>query len=169
MIKYISSLIKKSQNSEEGFASATLSIIIVPLVVAMLGFSFDFARIAYIKNDLEGNANLAVQSASNIGFLDGGRIVMGRPGDSNYSAEQAVAIYCANANHRGNCGSIANARIVGSPLPDAELCSPISGGSSYGLNLRATENIETIFLRIVGIPEFVLDIESTALVRPGNC
>lgn len=155
--------------SENGFASAALSIILVPLVVSMIGFSFDFARIAYIKNDLEGNANLAVQSASNIGYLDNGRIVMGRPGDSNYSAEQAVAIYCANANHRSDCRSITSARIIGSPLSDADLCRPVSTGQSYGLRLQATENIDTIFLRIIGVPEFVLDIESTALVRPGTC
>jgi hypothetical protein len=161
--------LKNIRTSEDGFASAALSIVIVPLVVAMIGFSFDFARIAYIKNDLEGNANLAVQSASNIGYLDNGRIVMGRPGDSNYSAEQAVAIYCANATHNSNCGSITSARVVGSPLSDSDLCSPVAGGQSYGLRLQATETIETIFLRIVGVPEFVLDIESTALVRPGTC
>lgn len=165
MYKYFQSL----RNNESGFTTAALFMILMPLAVAMIGFSFDFARIAYIKSDLQGNADLAVQSASNIGYLDNGRIVLGRPGDTRYSAEQAEAIYCANSNHRNDCPSITNVRVVGSPLTLAELCSPIAAGQSYGLRLLAVETIDTVFLKILGIPTFTLDIESTALVRPRTC
>lgn len=158
-----------ARKNERGFATAALFMVLMPLAVSMIGFSFDFARIAYIRSDLQGNADLAVQSASNIGYLDNGRIVLGRPGDPGYSAAQAEAIYCANANHRNDCGSITNVRVIGNPLTLAELCSPVAAGQSYGLRLLAVETIDTVFLRIVGIPQFTLDIESVAMVRPRTC
>lgn len=163
------SFFKKLRSNESGFTTAALFMVLMPLAVAMIGFSFDFARIAYIKSDLQGNADLAVQSASNIGYLDNGRIILGRPGNTGYSAEQAEAIYCANSNHRSNCPSITSVRVVGTPLTLAELCSPVAAGQSYGLRLLAVEDIDTVFLKILGIPQFTLDIESTALVRPRTC
>lgn len=162
--------LRNSARLEAGFATAALTMLLFPLAVAMIGFSFDFARIAYIRSDLQGNADLAVQSASNIGYLDSnGRIVMGQPGNSGYSAEQAVDIYCANANHRTDCDSITTANIVGSPLPLEDLCSPVAAGNSYGLRIFAVEEIDTVFLGLIGIPTFTLDIESIALVRSGTC
>lgn len=158
-----------ASRNESGFATAALFMVMLPVAVSMIGFSFDFARIAYIKSDLQGNADLAVQAASNIGYSDGGRIVLGKPGQPNFSVNEAAAIYCENANHRNDCGSITRVFTVGSPVTIAQLCSPVSSGETYGLRLIATETIDTVFLRIVGVPTFTLEIDSTALVRPRSC
>lgn len=167
MIRFWRKILDKK--NESGFATAALFMLMMPVSVAMIGFSFDFARIAYIKTGLEGNANLAVQSAANIGFAENGRIVLGKPGQRDYSERLAKTIYCENTNISGSCDSRVRTFTVGRPVSIADLCSPIGGGNTYGVRLIATETYDTVFMGLIGVPTFTLEIDSTALVRPRSC
>lgn len=160
-------LIKKSKE-EQGFATAVLLIALLPIVFAMVGFSFDFARAGYIRSQLLGAADTALQSTVNVGYIDNGRVRIGQPGDSGFAQREVVRLYCANGNHFGECGTKTTISVVGSPLSLADLCRPLSA-VRYGLSLRSTEVIPTIFLGIIGQDTITLEIESAAMVRPRTC
>jgi hypothetical protein len=160
-------LIKKSKN-EQGFASAILLIALIPIVFAMVGFSFDFARAGYIKSQLTGAADTALQTTANIGYIDNGRINIGKPNDSGYAQRESIKLYCTNGPRFGNCGDTTTISIIGSPLSLSDLCRPLSA-VRYGISLRSIETIPTIFLGIIGQDTITLVIESAAMVRPRTC
>lgn len=153
---------------DKGFATAVLTIALLPIVFAMVGFAFDFSRAGYIRSQLLSSADTAIQTTANIGYIDNGRVRIGQPGDPGYSQREAVRIYCANGPHFGDCGGNTRVSIVGTPLALADLCRPLND-IRYGLELRATETIPTIFLRIIGQETITLEIETTAMVRPRSC
>jgi hypothetical protein len=160
-------LIKKSK-SEQGFATAVLLIALLPIVFAMVGFSFDFARAGYIKSQLLGSADTALQTITNRGYIDNGRVKIGSPSDSGFAQREAIRLYCANGPHFGSCGDSTIVSTVGSPLSLTDLCKPLSS-IRYGLTLRSTEVIPTIFLGIIGQDTITLEIETAAMVRPRTC
>lgn len=159
---------RQKLSNERGFATAVLMIALIPIVFSMVGFAFDFARIGYIRSQLLGSADTALQSTTNMGYIDNGRVRMGRPGDPGYSQREAARLYCANGPHFGNCADNVNVSVVGTPLTLAELCQPL-GVTRYGLQLRATETVPTIFLGIIGQDTITLEIDTTASVRPRSC
>lgn len=153
---------------DKGFATAVLTIALLPIVFAMVGFAFDFSRAGYIRSQLLSSADTAIQTTANIGYIDNGRVRIGQPGDPGYSQREAIRIYCANGPHFGDCAGNTRVSIVGRPLSLTELCRPLND-IRYGLELRATETIPTIFLRIIGQETITLEIETTAMVRPRSC
>jgi hypothetical protein len=159
---------RKKLADEKGFATAVLMLALIPVVFSMVGFAFDFARIGYIRSQLLGSADTALQSTTNMGYIDNGRVRMGRPGDPGYSQREAARLYCANGPHFGNCAANTRVSVVGSPLPLSELCQPL-GVRRYGLELRATETVPTVFLGIIGQDTITLVIETSASVRPRSC
>jgi hypothetical protein len=159
---------RKKLKDEKGFATAVLAIALLPIVFAMVGFAFDFARAGYIRSQLLGSADTALQSTTNMGYIDNGQVRMGRPGDPGYSQREAARLYCANGPHFGDCAGDTIVAVVGTPLTLAELCQPL-GVRRYGLSLRATETIPTIFLGIIGQSTITLEIDTSASVRPRSC
>lgn len=153
---------------EKGFATAVLTIALLPIVFAMVGFAFDFSRAGYIRSQLYSSADTALQTTANIGYIDNGRVRIGRPGDSGYSQREAIRIYCANGPHFGDCAGNTRVSVIGNPLALNDLCRPLNA-VRYGLELRATETIPTVFLRIIGQDTITLEIETTAMVRPRSC
>lgn len=159
---------RKKLANEKGFSSAVLMLALIPVVFSMVGFAFDFSRIGYIRSQLLGAADTALQSTANMGYIDNGRVRMGRPGDPGYSQREAARLYCANGPHFGDCASNTRVSVVGAPLTLAELCQPL-GVRRYGLQLNATETIPTVFLGIIGQDTVTLEIETSASVRPRSC
>lgn len=159
---------RRKLSNERGFATAVLTLALIPIVFAMVGFAFDFARMGYIRSQLLGSADTALQSTTNMGYIDNGRVRMGRPGDPGYSQREAARLYCANGPHFGDCASNVRVSVVGGPLTLGELCQPLNA-RRYGLQLRATETVPTIFLGIIGQDTVTLEIETSASVRPRSC
>jgi hypothetical protein len=160
--------IARKIKDDKGFATAVLTIALLPIVFAMVGFAFDFSRASYIRSQLLSSADTALQTTVNVGYIDNGRVRIGQPGDSGYSQREAVRIYCANGPHFGNCGATTRVSVVGRPLSLTELCRPLNT-IRYGLELRSVETIPTIFLRIIGQDTITLEIETTAMLRPRSC
>lgn len=160
--------ISRKIKEDKGFATAVLTIALLPIVFAMVGFAFDFSRAGYIRSQLLSSADTAIQTTTNIGYIDNGRVRIGQPGDPGYSQREAARIYCANGPHFGDCAGNTRVSVIGNPLSLADLCRPLNN-VRYGLELRSVENIPTVFLRIIGQDTITLEIETSAMVRPRSC
>lgn len=162
------------RTAERGFTTATIAILMMPVLIGAMGYSFDNARLIYAKQFLQGRADLAAQAALTTAGVFGSTIRL----DSTAVQTVGASDYCNNTAMKrpqllsGSCN--AKVTIVGSMLSVDQLCAmPAFPGASYaryGVTLNASETIPTMFMQIVGIQQFDLsNITSTSLIRGRNC
>lgn len=170
---------------EKGMATISLFILGLPLIIGVFGFGFDEARALYIKGYLQNRATLAVQSAlaSSTNTDSNGNLYIDpnvyaqvynnyEDNTSSYRSNGTI-LTCATSSiennpiQAGECGG--DVTTIGIPGTLADYCKPVFGGavSSYGLQYQVKEQVDTVFLRILGINTLTLStIDATALLRP---
>lgn len=184
-------LAKKWRLRERGFASTALIIIAMPLILGAFGFGFDTLRLAYAKRYLQGRLDVATQAGASIGYTNAqGNIRIGDAGSTQAAIDEALSVYldntsgarpaadaqslvgCTQANvieNVGGCG--VSFRVVGTPPRQrTDFCEPSRSETGvYGLGGRATDRVDTIFLRLIGVDSWDLEVQSEALLRYQNC
>jgi len=190
-------LFKSWKYNEKGVASISLFILSLPLIVGSFGFGFDEVRGIYIRNYVQGRADLAVQNAvaATTTTTSKGNISL----DANY-VNDVINNYEKNTQeYRNNsilsCSSKATTTYnptnqithqnisstascvqtvwqVGTFFNQATACKNLNSfgpTSAYGVHFQVKEKINTIFLRILGINTINLGtINAESLIRP-NC
>lgn len=174
------------RHAERGFGMAALTILAMPLLVAAFGLGFESVRLVYIKDWMQGNADLATGAAVSIAYADPAsqRVYLGTPGlGAAASTSTANAVYLENTSGKRTAPGTTNGLIytasggfgvpstviTGSPLTRTQLCASPST-VKYGVQMTVTEKVPATFLNIVGIHDFTLGpITSTAIIRAGNC
>lgn len=170
---------------EKGVATIALFILSLPLTIGVFGYGFDEVRADYLRGSLQNRADLAVQIA-----------LAGQTNtDSNgnlyidpYAVEQEVnTLYQDNTDHyrsgsvlscpadqlqgtlisSGKCGG--EFSVIGTQEPLASYCSARSSGVNlnYGIDFKVKEQVNTVFMRILGISTITLPtVEAQAYLRP---
>lgn len=173
--------------AERGFATISMFILALPLIVGSFGFGFDYARASYMRNYLQNRVTMAVQTAvATNAITDTNGISRLDPGTTppavyaNYwgntdSKRQDGTLVCSTTSVGGGYpsgGCSGSASVQGSPMPLADYCKSLSipGFVPYGVHYEVTEVINTTFLKIIGIKQIILHkVSATALVRSGDC
>lgn len=162
------------RTGERGFSNAIVFVFLMPLIVGMMGLAFDTARMAYMRERLEGYAQMSVQGAINQATNNAtGNIVVDNLGPISQQ------IYCANtADMRANGLLTGDCNVTtgsfGSVLVNTQFCliPTETGYTEYGITLTATEQIQNVFLSVLG-PSFKTatfdKIDGRAKFRARNC
>src|ERR1043166_1399611 len=124
-------------NDRNGGVAPLLALGAVPLMVAV-GAGIDYSR--------ANSARAAMQ-----GGLDATALIMAKQGGGDHAANQATTYFAANFSRP----EVYNISVTSS-------ATPVSGGSSFALS--AAGSINTVFLRIAGIPTLNLSVHSSAVV-----
>ncbi len=173
------------RKKESGFSTAALVIIGMPLLVGAFGLGFDSVRAVYIKEYLQGRADLATQAAVAISYTNPGdqKIYLGTPTlGTSVSTSTANSLYIQNtvtkrqtsltasgflaprSSTYGNPSTV----VIGQPLMRSQICLPPTT-IDYGVTMTVKEQVPTTFLRIIGIQSLDLNVTSTSIVRGRNC
>lgn len=168
------------RNAERGFGMAALTIIAMPLLVAAFGLGFESVRLVYIKDWIQGNADLATGAAVSMAYADpvSQRVYLGAN-----ATRTAIEVYRDNTSEKRTPAGTTNGLVydvagsygapsvvvTGSPLTRTQLCMSPST-VKYGVEMTVSEKVPATFLNIIGIHDFTLGpITSTAIIRAGNC
>lgn len=172
--------------AERGISSIMIVILGMPLIVGVFGFGLDSARLALVHRQLQTVSDLAVFSAVNEASAVGsdGRYTL----DDRRAIADVYLMYTSNtAILRGpskslNCSeaSVQNgasggacagrARVFGTPLTQAQLCTAAGSGAKYGIRYSVNEKMNTTFMQIFGIDTWQIpQVNSDAVIRAKNC
>lgn len=165
-------------DSERGFGLTALTVMAMPLLIGMLGISFDMARTAYLRTMAQTRADLAAQAGVALGVTNGEYVVL-----SQANADTAAATYCTNTSsarpnvYLDSC-SAAGSVVASSPTilalgisasDLASMCNPGSG-KEYGIDILLQERIRPVFLPVLGVGDSMVGpLYGRALLRPANC
>lgn len=171
--------------AERGVSTITLFILSLPMIIGSFGFGFDEVRAVHLRGYLANRATLAVQVA-----LAG---ATNTNSDGNLQIDPVAVqgevnqLYLENTDHyrsssvlscptselesnpivAGQCGG--EFKVMGQAESLATYCTNLSSGGNlnYGIDFRVKEQINTVFLRIIGISTLTLPtIEAKAYLRP---
>jgi len=180
-------LFKSWRYNEKGVASISLFILSLPLIVGSFGFGFDEIRGIYIRNYVQGRADLAVQNAvaattttSSNGSIslntDYTSIVEGNYKDNTQQYRNQSILSCNESDVvRQNVSTLSPCTQtvwqVGT-FGQSTSCKNLNSFGptpAYGVHFQVKEKINTVFLRILGINTINLGtINAESLIRP-NC
>jgi hypothetical protein len=165
---------------EDGFSSAVIFIVSIPVILGAFGLAFDSVRLVYIKGYIQSQADLSAQAAVSMVSTDinDGKVHL----DAN-ALSSAQNLYARNtaAKRTTSTGSsgfltsndsgfgIPTLTAVGQPLASDKMCPGMSH-ALYGVKVSVSERVPATFLKLLGFQQFTLsDISSTAYVRARNC
>lgn len=184
--------------SERGFASTALVILAMPLIIGAFAFGFDAVRLVWAERYLQGRLDLATQSGAATLYTNnrGALRLLTDPNDPRsapYVAKQQFIantvsarpttsssfslLGCSNATISGTGDASCAAAFTlvsaptgtGQPGPDFDFCTQARGNNVFGLKGVAREQLQTVFLRLLGVKTFNFTVTSQSLVRFANC
>lgn len=185
--------LRKWKLAERGFASTALIIIAIPLILGAFGYGFDTLRLVYAKRYLQGRLDLATQAGASIAYTNAqGNVRLGEVGVQNAAVAEANRVFLENTsnarplvggqslidcttndvqNKVDNCNVTFS--VVGTaPRQSTNFCDDLpnsTADSVYGLGGHATDRVQTVFLRLIGVESWDLDVYSESLFRYRNC
>lgn len=182
MIQKIKNWFKK----EQGFSTAAVFILSIPLLVGSFGLGLDSVRLIYVQEYLQGRADIATAAAVNTAYTDPaskklflGTKAAGTSGSLNVASNlysvntdpkrRAAGTYNGFLNPKSGIYGTPSVKIVGAPIDTARLCDGGAATPKYGVELTATEQVPATFLTIVGIRSFDVTVTSTSWVRAKTC
>lgn len=176
-------LFRRWRLAERGFSTAALTILAMPLILGAIGYAFDTARISFIRQKLNGFAQMSAQGAINQATMNtSGQLIVTNLGSTMSS------IYCANTAYLRpdvltSACSITPSQF-GSALSNTDYCLsawtkvspttwvPNSSYRDYGIKMVTKETTDTAFLKLLG-PSLktitITNIEGIAILRARNC
>lgn len=165
--------------AERGFSTAGLFIIALPILVGAFGYGFDSARAVFVKEHVQGRADMATATAASVAvaFSSTGQVSLPSTAVRNavytsYTDNTAAwrtdgLLMCSKASVSGvssttGCSGVAT--ITGSAG------TGIACTVKYGVQYTVREKIPSTFLRVVGVTELTLPaVTAKAAVRARNC
>ena len=171
--------------AERGFGTAGMFILMLPVIVGIFGYGFESARAVWLKNYIQGRADMATFTATTHSTVTtSGKIVFKAD-----AVPTAYSEYLANTDTKRSDGllicsgsSVTNgtlgpsgscfgkAWIVAPAKGSPSFCGTNSSANRYGIHYRLEEQVPATFLHIVGIQTLTLPvIDSETLLRAKDC